>query len=304
MALALGLAAGCDGNPQRSSSPAAHVDGGDGSVDSRSRAGEAQAEAAQASDPGKAPAGANAAPSAGESSPDASAASSADSADSSEYYSPREQGIKEITKERVRWIDGDVVFTARQSAQGIGKITAVKGEQAAVLPSVRYNQQPVSVDSVALSPSRRYLAVSLFYRNIGSALAVVDLEKGTHFWLNDTLDKLDYSGVETIQAYNWSPVRDEFVFSFGNTDSSRLAVYRMDDSTVTRLPSGQVYIGTSFILWSRDGQTLDYISEWPSDQFKLYRYRLGGGTAEEIGSVARADLSRYEAFVPVYMSKQ
>ncbi|WP_190945691.1 hypothetical protein [Paenibacillus sp. UASWS1643] len=67
-------------------------------------------------------------------------------------------------------------------------------------------------------------------------------------------------------------VATSFAFSYGNTEKSTLAIYDTKKERFVYLPRATNYISTGLILWHKNGKSIDFISEYPSDQWILFRY--------------------------------
>ncbi|WP_340029859.1 hypothetical protein MHB71_13095 [Paenibacillus sp. FSL H7-0940] len=100
----------------------------------------------------------------------------------------------------------------------------------------------------------------------------MNLTTGEYTILNERLEKAGKQGVETIASYNWSPKEDIIAFSYGNTEKSTLAIYDTKKERIVYLLRATNYIRTSLILWHKNGKSIDFISEYPSDQWILFRY--------------------------------
>ncbi|WP_283657660.1 hypothetical protein [Paenibacillus sp. RC343] len=102
----------------------------------------------------------------------------------------------------------------------------------------------------------------------------MDMKNGKHQILNDQLSAAGKKNIETINSYNWSPKADQLAFSYGDPAKSSIAIYDSQKGAFTFLPRETDYISTSLILWNKNGNQFNYISEYPSDQKRLYTYSM------------------------------
>ncbi|WP_136603871.1 hypothetical protein [Paenibacillus dokdonensis] len=58
----------------------------------------------------------------------------------------------------------------------------------------------------------------------------------------------------------------------------------------------QSLISTSYVMWSKDGQTVSYISENPSDQMKLYRYSIADDSTVKVRDLTREEFDKFLKF--------
>jgi len=154
---------------------------------------------------------------------------------------------------------------------------------------IMFTEKPLSISSVGLSANKDYLALKLFY-HYGYKVLVVNLNTGEHFILNDMLKTAKNGFVETIHAYSWSPDKNKLAFAFGNTSKSNLAIYDLDKNLLLLIPTENYYITTAYILWHRNGEGLDFVSEYPSKKFKVYRYFNNQDSIEFIRAVSREEI--------------
>ncbi|MBM7855066.1 Tol biopolymer transport system component [Desulfohalotomaculum tongense] len=154
---------------------------------------------------------------------------------------------------------------------------------------IMFTEKPLSISSVGLSANKDYLALKLFY-HYGYKVLVVNLNTGEHFMLNDMLKTAKNGFVETIHAYSWSPDKNKLAFAFGNTSKSNLAIYDLDKNFLSLIPTENDYITIAYILWHRNGEGLDFVSEYPPNKFKLYRYFNNQDSIEFIRAVSREEI--------------
>lgn len=220
--------------------------------------------------------------------------------DVSAYYSNQTAGKIEEKEKSIVWTYGDITLRADKATEGQGpdavklyNITIAKGDQSySIQPQEHIN----AIESVSLSDDGKFMAVSLF-TGAGSNLHVTDLSSGVTVDLNLELENQGNGFVESIQAYNWSPVGHDLAIAYGDTSSSKFAVYHADNRN-TRMLSSSSYISTAYALWSRDGMTIDYVSEQPSDHYRLYRYHVRDDVFDEGIELSRDDMSKLSGLIP------
>lgn len=213
--------------------------------------------------------------------------------DTSLYYFRKYNPEKEISEDGVVWTEGDLSIFAKKSKSKekyisdtvISSLIIEKGNKKYVIELI---EKPMYISSLALSACNEYLAAYMFY-HYGYKLIVINLNNGEYFILNNYLECNGKGFVETIHSYNWSPDGNKLAFSFGDTSKSRLAIYDLDHKTFSLIPTETDFITTAYILWHKDGKGLDFISEYPSNHYKLYRYYFDRDHVEKIGDVDRDD---------------
>ncbi|WP_052723744.1 hypothetical protein [Paenibacillus wulumuqiensis] len=147
----------------------------------------------------------------------------------------------------------------------------------------------ISLRSISVSPSGQYIAVHIFLE-AGSQLLIVDLAHQKHILINDNVRYMKYA--ESVPVYNWSPVGDQLAFAYGDTSSSRVAIYHAASGKIEYVPRETNIISTSAVLWNSKGTVLDYISEYSSNHFKLYRYTLSTKKVKPIKSLTRKQMQQ------------
>ncbi|MDQ0194717.1 hypothetical protein [Paenibacillus wynnii] len=210
------------------------------------------------------------------------------------YYSP-DHGEKSVTEDTITWNQGGVTLLAKKTKTSIESITIQKGNQN---QSVAIMDKPYNISSVAVSADGEYLAISLYYQNVGNNVILISLSNGKQIILNDQTGE---SFIETIHTFNWSPKEDILAFAYGNTGSSKIGFYNAVTNTFETIPGE--YITTQFILWNKEGDILDFISEKPADRFTLYRYSLNNTQVETVEYILQKDLVKFYEFVPEYLNK-
>ncbi|GIO85107.1 hypothetical protein J25TS5_20390 [Paenibacillus faecis] len=210
------------------------------------------------------------------------------------YYEPDLEIKQEAQEGKVVWMSGHVELVIEKSPKEVHALSVKTNGKTYPLKPER---EPSSVEAMALSATGKFLAVDLFQNNVGHEVLVINLENGNQIHLNQ-LASGKKEGVETIHAYNWSPDGSILAYAYGDTSSSSIAAYDFEKETALNLAEDAPYISTAHILWSTDGEVIDAISEQPSDQFKLHRYSVKGGTVEEVADVKREELQRYNKYRP------
>lgn len=213
--------------------------------------------------------------------------------DTSLYYFRKYNPEKEFKKDRITWKEDDITFIAHQTESEekhtsntvISSIAMEKGNKKYV---IKLDEKPIQVSSLALSAGDEYLAVNVSY-HYGDKVIIINLTSGEHFILNEYLESNGQGFIETIHSYHWSPDGNKLAFSFGDTSESRLGIYDLDHKAFSLIPTEINYITTSRILWHKDEKGLDFISEYPSDRFKLYRYYFDRSHVEKIRDLNRDD---------------
>lgn len=212
----------------------------------------------------------------------------------SNYFISDQKAEITSTEGEITWKSSEITLIAKESSATISSIQINNGTNKydiSIPEEITGNE--AELNSVSLSPSKRFIAINIFIKNVGNQLIVIDLADGK----NITLNKLDNKYYEEIHSYNWSPTDNKLAFSYGNTSSSKLAIYDFDNQELQTLPDKGL-INTLYIIWNKDGKGLDFISESPTDEFKLYRYDPSKNTIEEKSSVPLDELSKYSEFVP------
>jgi hypothetical protein len=206
-----------------------------------------------------------------------------------QYYSP-DHGEKIITENTITWIEGDVTILAKKTKTSIESINIRKGS---LHQTIDINEAPSNISSVAISADKEYLALCLFYQNVGNKVIVTSLSDGMQITLNNQTGE---KNIETIHTFNWSPKENILSFAYGNTESSKIGLYYAATNTFQTIPGE--YITTLFILWNKEGDTLNFVSEKPSDRFTLFRLKLNSEKVETINDILKEDLAKFNDFVP------
>jgi|GEM_PF-2717554 len=220
--------------------------------------------------------------------------------DTSLYYLREYNPEKEFHENKITWKENDITFIANKSKSGenhtsdtiISSMIIEKGDKK---HDIKLDDNPIFISSLSLSASDEYLAVKAFY-HYGYKVIIINLDNGERFVLNEWLESNGEGFVETIHSSNWSPDGNKLAFSFGDTSKSRLAIYDLDNQTFLVIPTEINYITTAYILWHKNGRGLDFISEYPSEQYKLYRYYFDHDYVENITDVEKNDLIKLKSF--------
>ncbi|AWB46502.1 hypothetical protein DCC85_21580 [Paenibacillus sp. CAA11] len=173
----------------------------------------------------------------------------------------------------------------------LGSMNLTYGDKKFTIP---FSERPVDIRSLSLSASKDYLAVSAEY-SAGSKLYIVNLSTGKFVILNDVLEAKGKGFVESVSAFNWAPSGSQLAFAYGDTSESYPALYDAKTGKLTSIYSKVKYISTAAVLWHKNGKGFDFISESPSDRFKLYRYSVGGAI-KAVKTIERNDMAKWLKF--------
>lgn len=130
-------------------------------------------------------------------------------------------------------------------------------------------------------------------RSAGNTLLLINLTTGKSIIVNDLLKAKGKRNIESITAYNWSPKEDQIAFSYGDTSSSSIGIYNTKKDAFIYLPRETNYISTNLILWHKSGKNIDYISEYPSDQKKLYRYSMDSKKVKPVKKMSQSEFQKW-----------
>ncbi|WP_310830688.1 hypothetical protein [Paenibacillus pedocola] len=215
----------------------------------------------------------------------------------SRYYVPEQGKTEEINQREVVWKGADVTLIATKTSDSITSLQVKNAGNSYDVNIPEYVLHNISnVVSVALSANHKYLAINVLATNIGHQLVVLDLTNGQSSYMNNNIDKGE--NYESIYTFNWSPKDNKLALSYGYLGSSSLAVYDFDNKKLIKLPQKEHYIETPFILWDKDNDGIDFISEYPSDQYRLYRYTIGANQVKAITNITKSELSKYDGLIP------
>ncbi|MBG9763262.1 hypothetical protein ABD78_05855 [Paenibacillus polymyxa] len=217
----------------------------------------------------------------------------------------RNQSITKFKKNesqgQVIWKEKNITLTAKKTELKnapsteknlITSITIKKGEKIYTIHTDKFDDKLRDISSVSICPSSNWLAIQT-RRSAGETVLLVDMKNGKHQVLNDQLSAAGKKNIETINSYNWSPKADQIAFSYGDTSTSSIAIYNPQKGEFTFLPRETDYISTGLILWHKNGKSLDYISEYPSDQKKLYRYSLESKKVKTIKKISQSEFQKW-----------
>ncbi|MDR6719764.1 hypothetical protein ABGV43_09065 [Paenibacillus amylolyticus] len=174
----------------------------------------------------------------------------------------------------------------------IDTIAVAHGKDKHILHTEDFGVNLVDITSVAESPSNEWIAIRA-EKSAGSNLILVNCKTGKYIILNERLEKTGKHDVETISSYNWSPKEDIIAFSYGNTEKSILAIYDTKKDRFVYLPRATNYISTGLILWHKSGRNMDYISEYPSDQWILFRYNTTSKKVKPVKKMTRKESQQW-----------
>ncbi|WP_145050002.1 hypothetical protein [Paenibacillus xylanexedens] len=197
----------------------------------------------------------------------------------------------------LHWKGGNITLTTTSTQREdvpafeqhvIQSIVVTQGKQQYTMQTSDWEDKLLQITSVAASDSKAWIAIQA-ERSAGSSLILLNLETGEWRNLQDRLHQAGQKNVETITAYAWAPSEDQVAFSYGDTSKSTISIYNAQQDRLMKLPRTTNYITTSLILWQKDGTWLDYISEYPSDQFILYRYTLASNKVKPVKKMKRQE---------------
>lgn len=174
----------------------------------------------------------------------------------------------------------------------IGTIVVAHGKEKHILHTEDFGVKLEDITSVAESPSNSWIAIRA-EKTAGSNLILVNVKTGKDTILNERLEKTGKQDVETITSYNWSPKEDIIAFAYGNTEKSILAIYDTKKDRFVYLPRATNYISTGLILWHKSGRNMDYISEYPSDQWILFRYDTTSKKVKPVKKMTRKESQQW-----------
>ncbi len=224
--------------------------------------------------------------------------------DLSIYDTNNKEGKFEENDQQVSWTFEGIELTAEKmksdkagpDSDYLGKIILNNDGKSYALQS---QNKILQIQSVSLSKDHKRVAISLS-NGAGSELNIVNLENGDVNNLNEII--IHDSAVETIHAYNWSPSDHRLAFAFGDTSSSSIGIFDADTNNISKIPTQTTYISTAYVLWNKNGKSLDISGEYPSDQYKLYRFD-GENKVEEIVDITREDLAKLSEYGPSMISQ-
>ncbi|WP_245954887.1 stalk domain-containing protein [Fontibacillus phaseoli] len=220
------------------------------------------------------------------------------------YFSSEITVQKEEAGNKMIWTIGDIVVRMEkvktvgdEAAESKYVTDAIVLENKDKVYPIKFAKRPSEVSSISLSPGGDYLALSVFYNNVGHKVIIINVSTGEQVVLNEMVSA-GREGAETIHAYNWSPKGNVLAFAYGNTSESKLGVYDFDKQVFVKVSEANSYISTAFVLWNKNGEIVDVISEQPSDQYKMYRYSLNDKSVKSVTVVKREKLEQFSKFRP------
>lgn len=208
---------------------------------------------------------------------------------------------KTVSTDRVIWTGENIKLIANIvedenvpafESKVIGSIVISKGKVKQSIKTGHYEEKLHEVLSVVDSNSGNWVSIQAA-KSAGSAVLLVNLKTGESMILNDRLVKEGKKEVESIPALNWSPEGDKLAFSYGNTEKSSLAIYDVNKGAFEFLPRTTNYISTGIVLWHSNGKTLDYISEYPSNQLSLFRYNTVSKKVKPIKKMTQKEFQQF-----------
>ncbi|MGG4480412.1 hypothetical protein [Paenibacillus illinoisensis] len=219
----------------------------------------------------------------------------------SSIYPSANQFNKKVSANKIVWtgmnviLEADVVNKPDQASFEQNVIESIKvavGEQAYIINTGKFDDQLLDIISMDVSRSKTWIAIHA-ERSAGKTLILVNVKTGKFMVLNDRLQEERNQTIETIASYHWSPKRDEIAISFGNTEKSSLAIYDPTKDSFRFLPRTTNYISTNLVLWQKNGNILDYISEYPSDQLILFRYNSKTNQVKPVQKINKQEWAQW-----------
>ncbi|GGH70280.1 hypothetical protein GCM10008014_54560 [Paenibacillus silvae] len=207
---------------------------------------------------------------------------------------------KTLNGNKIIWTGKTIKVTANTVGQEkaatfeskiIKSIVVSKGKISRTINTGDYDEKLLDVTSVVDSYTGEWVAIQAS-KSAGNVLILVNLKTGEATLINDRLLKAGKKGIETIASYNWSPKENKIAFSYGDTEKSSLAIYDPVKDTVEYLPRETNYISTGLLLWHKNGNTLDYISEYPSNQMILYRYNSANKKVKPVKKISQKEFQQ------------
>lgn len=135
-----------------------------------------------------------------------------------------------------------------------------------------------------LSPDKKYLAIQI-NQHEGEKIFVLDLNTGEYQYVNDK---------EIVGIPRWAPDKNLLAFSVGRITGQKLAIYDPDTKKINELT--EAYISILDIKWSQGGDFIDFAAEDPPDTFNLYRYAIHNKKLENLTSITREELVKWDGF--------
>ncbi|WP_334074439.1 hypothetical protein [Paenibacillus sp. A14] len=219
--------------------------------------------------------------------------------DLSLYYSPDKEAVKKVTSNKITWKENKVTFIANKKKDSISTLNFINKDKNF---KIKIDPKPDDIFSLSLSSTKQYVAVALKY-GYGNKLMLLNLSSGKYFILNDLLKSNNKGTVESISANNWSPDGKKIAFRYGDTSTSKLAIYDVEKNTFSYPPIREDYLGVYRIMWYKDGKCFDYISDFPDNPaLKLYRYTLNDNSITTVSSITENELSNMDKLGPTLLS--
>ncbi|MCJ8013174.1 hypothetical protein MUG84_15690 [Paenibacillus sp. KQZ6P-2] len=213
-----------------------------------------------------------------------------------------------MDKSHILWQQSSVTLKASlgesEVSAAVSSVSIDKGNQHFDL---KLEPRPSGITAIALSADESYLAIEASY-HLGIPLTfVVDLKDGTLISLVDRLKKSNVEQADITTTFAWSPEGNKLTFSCGKDASLWLCTYDIDQEKFSRVPTDRDfngYISMACIMWSNDGQSVSYISEYPSDHMKMYRYNPVDRSVMRMKDLSRAELDKFQKFSPYILGSQ
>lgn len=211
----------------------------------------------------------------------------------SSYFTSNVQMYKQESNNKIMFQQGQLTISAtKQAATEPGMSTSIQSihiDRGSVGFAVELKERAATIQSIAVSSDQSYVAIQV-EKEAGSELLVVDLNEQTCKIMNQIVKNA--ASVETVWAYQWAPVGNTLAFAYGNTSLSRVALYNVSTGMFTYVPRETNTISTAAVLWNAKGSGVDFVSEYPSDHYKLYRYTLHTKKVKVLQSLTRSEVAQ------------
>lgn len=228
----------------------------------------------------------------------------------SQYF--QNTSVGEIVEDdtQIIWKNGDVEVIAtklvheeqeEKQEPDTTLITTITVKNGAKTYKVKPQYEAHAINSISLSTDQQWLALCLFTGG-GYTLYLIKLDSGEQINVNQLLEDEGHGFVESINAYNWSPSDAHLAFSFGDTSSSKIATYDVNQNVVKIAPYTNNYISTAYVIWSKEGDSIVNVSEKPSNEYRLYRYSLSNDVVSVVADLNPKEVKKLSVLGPQGMN--
>ncbi|MDO3410065.1 hypothetical protein QWJ34_09860 [Saccharibacillus sp. CPCC 101409] len=210
--------------------------------------------------------------------------------------------VQTVLPDRMTWQSGAYKVKAEveqyygePAGEGVpleaAKVGAITVEGGALPEPVALKNELDSLVQVSFSADGRYLALigsEAGPLNPRNQLLILDLAAGTYEKMSGVLEKWG-GGAGSAHTSAWSPEGHTLALTFGDAAENRFALYDPQTKELSGIAAGDFY-SVAILVWSKNGDFLDWIGENPSDRFGLYRYTPRTGGIERLRDAGRAEL--------------